>query len=300
MLTMNWPWWIFVLIAGVAFWPVALAIGIGLLILAKLAHGWIRWTALVAALPCLTSPAVAAWWAFQARERDQEAAAFEARTHQTLNRPAIISGLPLPAGTDVQWQDVGHRQLAMASPPHPISLFGLEIDWIRYADAEQGWDLHLTGPQAIEGWTCAAIGVRVSRAGRLRSCQLAAGRFWHGWQIPADTHLDLAYPAKVEVTLPTGASMAAPEIGHDLTANGSFTLNSDGSLDRLYLEPDKPFIVAGQRLWNTVQWSYAPATEGQGRHRRAISVSGTVTSSEADAGGNVVVRFADNKISAAP
>ncbi len=92
--------------------------------------------------------------------------------------------------------------------------------------------------------------------------------------------------------------MAAPEIGHRLTATGGFSFNADGSLDRFYFEPEDPLVVAGRRLWNTVQWSYDPATDGQGRHRRPVTVRGTLVSTESGAGGDVIVRLADGRVSA--
>ena len=299
MLTLNRPWWFFVLILGVEFWPVALGIAAGMLILVAFTWGRVRWVALVMAVPCLAVTAVAAWWAVEAQQRDRETAAFEARVNGVLDRDQVVNGFPLPAGTTIRWRDVDHRQLSMASPPNPITLFGLRVSWVQLADDGQGWDLQLTEPEPVEGWTCATIGVRVSAAGRLRSCQLAAGRAWQRWPIPAGVFLDLATVGKVGLALPTGASMAAPEISHAITATGSFAFNADGSLDRFYFEPEDPLVVAGQRLWNTVQWSYDPATYGQGRRRRAITVRGTLVSAVGGAGGDVVIRLADGRVSAA-
>ena len=94
--------------------------------------------------------------------------------------------------------------------------------------------------------------------------------------------------------------MDAPEIGHGLTATGGFAFNADGSLDRFYFEPKDPLVVAGRRLWNTVQWSYDPASFGQGRRRRPVTVRGTLVSAgDGAGGGDVVVRLADGRVSAA-
>ncbi len=299
MLTMNWPWWLLILILGVQLWPVALGFGIGLLVIAVLARGWVRRAAIVSALPCLAVTGFAAWWGIEVRERDRDTAVYEAATHQVLDHDQMVNGLSLPAGTAVEWQDVDHSQLAMASPPDLMTLFGLRVSWIRWSDDGQGWDLQLTEPQPIEGWTYATIGVRVSSVGRLRSCQLAAERAWHGWPVPAATFLDLSTDGKVGLALPSGVSMDAPEIGHRLTATGGFAFNADGSLDRFYFEPEDPLVVAGRRLWNIVQWSYDPASFGQARRRRPATVRGTLVSAEGGAGGDVVIRLADGQVSAA-
>ncbi len=299
MPTLNWPWWLLVLILGVEGWPVALGGALGLVALAVLARGWIRRLALVTAVPCLSVTAVAGWWGLEARQRDREAVAFEARRHQILDSDRVVDGLSLPAGTTIEWLDVDHHRLESASPLAPLMLFGLRVSWIQLADDGEDWDLQLPEPELVEGWACAETPVRVSRTGQLRSCRLAAGRNWQGWPIPAGSLLDLATAETIGLALPTGATMSAPEIGHGITDTGTFTINADGSLDRFYFEPDDPLRVAGRRLWNTVRWTYDLATYGQGRRRRAIAVRGSLMSAGGEPGGDVVIRLADGHVSAA-
>lgn len=100
--------------------------------------------------------------------------------------------------------------------------------------------------------------------------------------------------------LPIGASLAAHEIGHPLTATGSFALNADGSLDHFYFDDQDPLLVAGQRLWNIVRWFYEPATYGQGRQRRALTVRGNLTAQDSSTGEDVVIRLADDRVTPAP
>ena len=145
-----------------------------------------------------------------------------------------MNGIRLPAETAIKWRDVDHLQLGTASPPNPIMLFGLRVSWIQLADDRKDWNLQLPEPELVEGWACDEIGVRVSPIGQLRPCQLAAERAWKGWPIPAGSFIDLAKTNKVGLSIPTGASMAAPEIGHSITATSGLSLNADGSLDRFY------------------------------------------------------------------
>ncbi len=71
---MTWPWWFVMLIVGIESWPVSLGFCAGLLILGVLTHGWLRWAALVAALPCLAVTAATACWGMAARQRDRKTA----------------------------------------------------------------------------------------------------------------------------------------------------------------------------------------------------------------------------------
>lgn len=296
MLTPNWPLWLVVVILGIEGWPFVVAAGLGLAVLAALTRGWVRITALVLLLPCTAIACIAAVWGVHGRMQDRETAEFEARIHETLEQDRVVNGLALPAGTEIQWADVDRSQLRYASPPEPIRLFGLRVSWLGRADAGSGWDLQFPEPEAVEGWTCERIGVRVSDAGRLRSCNLAAGRIWRGWPLPAGSRLDLATPGEIGLALPMGASLPAPEIGHPLTATGGFSLNADGSLNRFYFEDDDPLRVAGMRLWNTVQWTYDPATAGQGRRRRALTVRGSLVSPDGGSAGTVVIRLSDGQV----
>lgn len=294
-MTLNWPLWTILLIFGLAYWSFVLAATVLLLIVASLTHGWLRWTALVAALPCVGILAFALTLATDARQREADADKFELRTYQVLDRDQDVSGFHLPAGTELQWWDVDHRQLRSASPPAPIKLFGVQVSWISHAYDAEEWVLQLFEPTAIDGWTCEPIGVGMSPDGKLRHCRLAAGRMWKEWPIPAQSWLDLTQQGRVGLVLPTGASMAAPEIGRRITYTGGFAFNADGSLDNLYFNDRDPFRVAGLRLWNTVEWTYDPASYGQGRHRRAVTVRGTRLLDSGE-GGTVLIRLADGKV----
>ena len=173
----------------------------------------------------------------------------------------------------------------------------MRVSWIARDDDGSDCDLKLPEPEKVEGWTRDRIGIRVSAKSQLRSCRLGAERGWQGWPIPADSLLDLTKgDGKVGLVLPIGTSMAAPEIGHPITATGGFAFNSDGSLDNFYFQVNDPLLVAGKRLWNTIHWVYDPATFGQGRHRRALTVRGSLASLDNDMSEAVAIRLADGQV----
>ena len=104
-----------------------LGLRISLLASATLARSWVRWAAIVSTLPYLAVTGVAAWWGIEVRQRDREVAAYEAATHQILDHDQVVNGLSLPIGTAVEWRDIDHSRLAMASPPSKVALFGLWV-----------------------------------------------------------------------------------------------------------------------------------------------------------------------------
>lgn len=295
MMTMAWPLWFLLLVVGAANWPIVLTAAVILLLLAALTRGWLRWIALVASLPCLAIIAFAAWSAINGWQRDAESDEFEVRTHQVLDRDQEVSGLKLPAGTELQWWDVDHRELRSAYPPTPMLLFGMHVSLIGRDYKAPEWELQLSEPGTIDGWTCERTNVGVLPDGKLQSCKLAAGRVWKDWPIPAGSWLDLKTTGKVGLTLPTGASMAAPEIGHRITDTGGFAFNADGSLDNFYFDEQNPLAVAGRRLYNTVEWTYDPASYGQGRRRHAVTVRGIQMLDNGE-GSTVVIRLSDGKV----
>ena len=290
---MPFPLWLLVAVLLVEAWPVVLVVGLGCAAVAVGARGWVRGMAAVAALACGAVVGVAAWWSVDARERDRAAAAFEVATQEVLDRDRVVDGIPLPAGSALTWWDVHHARLHFASPPKPAAVFGMHVTYLRQED-DGAWSLLLPAAEVVEGWTCGAGLVVVSASGRLRSCRLAAVRDWRGWSIPADTLLTLPTEGGVDLVLPQGFSLAAPEIGH--AVGGNLGLNEDGSLRSLYLDSDDPLHAAGALLANALTWTYDPATLGRGRRRRASSVRGWLLTSEGGFGPNVSVDLSTGRM----
>ena len=252
-----------VILLSLSFWPVSLVLG-------ALAAAWgvqVRGAgraalfgfAALCALHCLGA---AALW--QARRADQaRAAAYDAeldaeyqRTHRTLTQPETIEGLAFPPGTVVGWTDAGHTRLKEFELPGPTPLFGATLDW-RATDEQGHWTVHLAAASVIDGWPCqAGYNVQISHEGHLVSCQLAADRMWRGRLVPAATYVQPGQDG-VSLNLPSERPLDLPELG--LVAHNSLTLNPDGSVHTIYVEPEDDYAVQGVPLWNSVTFRYPEA-----------------------------------------
>ena len=157
-------------------------------------------------------------------------------------------------------------------PPSVIAQLGLQADRAQRT-VDGGWAVHLTRPQAVDGWTCLPDLVELTLDGHLRRCALASAHDWNGWPLPP---LTLVTPGEgtLGIVVPPDAPVMAPEIGRPLPATGGMTLNADGSLDSVYFDAEAPLLVCGRPLWSTVRWRYDAATLGQGRTRPPAAVTG--------------------------
>ncbi|MBO1080000.1 hypothetical protein [Roseomonas haemaphysalidis] len=95
-----------------------------------------------------------------------------ARLTTILDRPRVINGFPLAAGTAVVWEDASHRRPQAATLPAPTEVLGVCMNgFLRVV--EGGWVVGLADAQTIDDWTCAKGEVELTAAGRLRNCELS-------------------------------------------------------------------------------------------------------------------------------
>ncbi|MCR0983113.1 hypothetical protein [Roseomonas populi] len=200
-----------------------------------------------------------------------------ARITTVLDRPQVINGFPLPAGTEVVWEDPSHRRPQAATLRTPTEILGVRATGLLRV-VEGGWVVGLADAQEIDGWTCAKGEVELTTAGRLRNCELSGTPTWRGWRLPPHTsvqprpelhqvwlQLDFAFPLDKPLESPVVGRM--PWI---------IAFNEDGSPLESTYDREAPYRVAGQELSGDVRWDYDPATYGMGRERPPVAVSGFV------------------------
>lgn len=214
-----------------------------------------------------------------------------ARVTTVLDRPQVLDGVPFPAGTEVVWEDPSHRRVVVARLPLPTEVLGVRATYLRRV-VEGGWIVSLAGTTEIDGWTCAAGEVELTTAGRLWNCRLSGAPSWRGWSLPEGTDVQprpnlrevwLTLPAKGAWDTP----LASPVLGK---LPWIIAFNEDGSPSRCQFGREAPYPVGGQRLSGDVQWRYDPDTDGMGRERPPVAVSGLLHEpGEAGPGRHVVL-----------
>lgn len=270
----NFPTWLVLVVLSFDFWRVVIVLELAALAAAFFMRGWWRMLALGVAVVLAADLAAAAVLALSDRRVESEARAYDQSIKTTLAAPRRVDGLALPAGTAITWRDPAQSQVMEAVLPQPMTLLGLTIDRLQRS-VDEGWAVHLAGPQSVDGWTCQPDLVELAADGALRRCVVASAREWNGWTIPAATLVAPDPTARtVGFVFPTDMPVMAQEIGRNLPATGGMSMNADGSLNSVYFDAEAPLVVCGASLWNTVTWTYDTASFGQGRARRPEKVTG--------------------------
>jgi hypothetical protein len=124
--------------------------------------------------------------------------------HETSLRESSLLGVPLPAGSVLEYQEDGPwgRTLVKATPPEPVMVGDLRVRSLRRS-ADDTLDVALVADQPIDGWHClASQPVTLHRANgiwHLSACSIAATRIGDiAWQSAtqmerSDDHVDLTW-----------------------------------------------------------------------------------------------------------
>ena len=200
-----------------------------------------------------------------------------ARVTTVLDRPQVLDGVLFPAGATITWEDPSHRRLVAVRLASPTEILGVRATDLRRV-VEGGWIVSLATVTEIDGWICARGEVELTTAGRLWDCRLSGAPSWRGWSLPERTSVQPRPDLReVWLTLPAVGAwdtpLASPVLGK---LPWIVAFNEDGSPSRCSYGREKPYPVAGQQLSGEVQWQYDPATDGMGRERPPVAVSGSV------------------------
>lgn len=199
------------------------------------------------------------------------------RTTTVLDRPQVIDGVPFPARTEIVWEDPSRRRVRAASLPPPGEIFGVRATGVRRV-AEDRWIVSLAGAQEIDSWSCKDGEVELTAVGRLMNCELLGTPTWREWNLPEHTSVQPRPDLReVWLTLPfVGAwdkPLESPVVGR---MPWIIAFNEDGSPSGSTYGREAPYPVAGQELSGDVRWEYNPETDGMGRERPPVAVSGFV------------------------
>lgn len=211
-----------------------------------------------------------------------------ARTHTTLDRPMTLDGAVLPVGAEVAWEDRSRSRITSARLRTPAEILGVRTSYL-WRDGDGGWVVSMLEPRELDGWPCAEGHVQLTAAGGLRDCALSRATAWQGWTLPERTAVNpLPSVRAVRLTLPYVTMLDMPLVSPVVGGlPWDVALNEDGSPWAAGYMRQAPYRVAGQELVDDVRWEYDPSTQGMGRDRPPVTVSGFVYDAKGAGGAGV-------------
>ncbi len=200
---------------------------------------------------------------------------FQAELHRTLDHDETVTGLALPAGSDIDFTDKSRTQIRSVRLPVVTDIHGVQVTGtLEWQDFSHVWQSTLAGDQIVGGFPCAAGFITFDHDGAVYECKLAAAHAFLGFTLPPGTtvtrgadqvHWNLHLPDNAGLVIPALATTAPPGATLHVTDNGRLESASSGNgatmvvrgvpLDSMHLfvrgdrvvAPLKePFAVAGE------------------------------------------------------
>ena len=198
----------------------------------------------------------------------------QAELHRTLDRDETVTGLALPAGSDIDFTDKSQTQILSARLPVVTDIRGVQVaGTLMWQDFSHLWQSTLAGDQIVGGFPCAAGFITFDNDGAVYECKLAAAHPFLGFTLPPGTTVtrgadqaqwDLHLPDNAGLVIPALAATAPPGATLHVTHNGQLERVSSGGAtmvvrgvplnsmnlyvrgDRVVAPLKKPFAVAGE------------------------------------------------------
>jgi hypothetical protein len=111
-----------------------------------------------------------------------------AEMHRTLDHDETVTGLALPAGSDIDFTDKSQTQIGLVRLPVVTDIRGAQVtgtlEWQYFS---QLWWSTLAGDQIVGGFPCAAGFITFDNDGAVYECELAAAHTFLGFTLPPGT-----------------------------------------------------------------------------------------------------------------
>jgi hypothetical protein len=277
------PWWFWLAYADVKFWFVTIPLAITLALATWYAPPWfgaLRWVLIAAVvLLALPFPGAAAVIIYQSFD--------VTRYWRTLKVAESISGLPVPAGSKVQFADKTQSVPVSIELPHISEIRGMRLTdtlrpWRRRGDTVTYWGGNLATDQTLDGLPCRAGrypfdragGIIFNDAGIIYRCTLATEHELFGLKLPPGTTVSrgneeeswsLLLPAGSGVYIPALASMAPGGVTLDVTKDGRLVEIGSGHGQTIVVRGvplnSKRLVLHGEIVWSELAETFAVARE---------------------------------------
>ncbi len=198
-----------------------------------------------------------------------------AEMHRTLDHDETVTGLALPAGSDIDFTDKSRTQIRSVRLPVVTDIHGVQVTGtLEWQDFSHVWQSTLAGDQIVGGFPCAAAFITFDHDGAVYECKLATAHPFLGFTLPPGTtvtrgadqaHWNLHLPDNAGLVIPALATTAPPGATLHVTDNGRLESASSGNgatmvvrgvplnSMNLYVRGDRvaaalkePFAVAGE------------------------------------------------------
>jgi hypothetical protein len=175
---------------------------------------------------------------------------FRAELHRALDHDETVTGLALPAGSDIDFSDKSQTHINSVRLPVVTDIRGVQVTGtLTWQDIRHVWQSTLAGDQIIGGLPCAAGLVTFDDDGAVHACKLAAAHPFLGFTLPPGTTVTRgADQAHWNLQLPDDAGLVIPALATTAPPGASLDVTHDGRLERASSGNGATMVVRGVAL----------------------------------------------------
>ena len=175
---------------------------------------------------------------------------FQAEVHRTLDQDETVTGLALPAGSDIYFTDKSRTQILSVRLPVVTDIRGVRVtETLMWQDLNHVWQSTLAGDQIVGGFPCAAGFITFDNDGAVYECKLAAAHPFLGFTLPPGTTLTRgADQAHWNLHLPDNAGLVIPALATTAPAGATLHVTHDGRLESASSGNGATMVVRGVPL----------------------------------------------------
>jgi hypothetical protein len=182
--------------------------------------------------------------------RDKRFQAYQAEVHRTLDHDETVTGLALPAGSDIDFTDQSRTQILSVRLPVVTAIRGVPVTGtLSWQDFSQVWQSTLAGDQIVGGFPCAAGSITFDNDGAVQECKLAAAHPFLGFTLPPGTTVTRAAdPAHWSLQLPDNAGLKIAALATTAPPGATLHVAHDGRLESASSGNGATMVVRGVPL----------------------------------------------------
>jgi hypothetical protein len=182
--------------------------------------------------------------------KDKRFQADRAELHRSLEHDETVTGLALPAGSEIDFTDKSRTHILSVRLPVVTDIGGVQMTGaLMWQDLGHVWQGTLAGDQIVGGLPCAAGLITFGTDGAVYECRLAAAHIFLGFALPPGTTVTRgADPAHWTLLLPENAGLVIPALAATAPAGATLHVTHDGRLESASSGNGATMVVRGVPL----------------------------------------------------